>query len=300
MAGTPTRGVINNSYVSKRKPIAATAMMSHCVSVRPLPGALEASVEFIRVSVQTRAMFSNTSFLTRNKTFGLGRCSCHIRTGKRRLSVMFGLVLAVAQGLCAELDLDLPTNDGFIGFNAKERRFTAAVESSPLKKVMAKLGTATGWKVYIDPGAQRTVSAQFTNRTSGEALRMLLGGLNFALVPQEGGPSKLLVFQNSAKDATEFVEPTKAKAVSKDRIPNELVVSLSRNSKRDIESLARSLGAKIVGRNDKLRSYRLQFDSEDAANNARNQLASAPDVRVDDNYYLHTPDPGFQLAGGPT
>ncbi|HEY6227669.1 MAG TPA: S8 family serine peptidase [Verrucomicrobiae bacterium] len=217
----------------------------------------------------------------------------------RRLSVMFGLVLAVAQGLCAELDLDLPTNDGFIGFNAKERRFTAAVESSPLKKVMAKLGTATGWKVYIDPGAQRTVSAQFTNRTSGEALRMLLGGLNFALVPQEGGPSKLLVFQNSAKDATEFVEPTKAKAVSKDRIPNELVVSLSRNSKRDIESLARSLGAKIVGRNDKLRSYRLQFDSEDAANNARNQLASAPDVRVDDNYYVHTPDPGFQLAGGP-
>jgi hypothetical protein len=217
----------------------------------------------------------------------------------RRLAVMFGMLVAAAQALCASIDLDLTTSDGFLGFNAKDRKFTVAMEGVPLKKAMAKLGTATGWHVYIDPDAQRTVSTQFTNRNSGEALRMLLGGLNFALVPQESGPSKLLVFQNSARDATERVEPTKAKSEAKDRIKNEIVVSLARNSKRDIESLARQLGAKIVGRNDKLRSYRLQFDSEEAANDARNQLASAPDVRVDDNYYLHQPDPGFQLAGGP-
>jgi hypothetical protein len=217
----------------------------------------------------------------------------------RRLALMFGMLLAVAQAWCANIDLDLTASDGFLGFNAKDRKFTAAMDGVPLKKAMAKLGTATGWHVYIDPDARRTVSAQFTNRNSGEALRMLLGGLNFALVPQNDGPSKLLVFQNSARDATERVEPTKAKGETKDRIKNELLVSLARNSKRDIESLARQLGAKIVGRNDKLRSYRLQFDSEEAADNARNQLASAPDVRVDDNYYLRQPDPNFQLAGAP-
>ncbi|MGZ5546140.1 MAG: S8 family peptidase, partial [Limisphaerales bacterium] len=218
----------------------------------------------------------------------------------RRLLVFFGIAWAVAQFVCAAADLELPANDVFLGFNSKDRKFTAAIDSAPLKKVMAKIGAATGWKVYIDPAAQHTVSAQFTNRSSGDALRLLLGGLNFALVPQKNAPSKLLIFQNSARDATELVESPKEKKESKDLIKNELIVSLSRNSKRDIESLAKSLGAKIVERNDKLRSYRLQFDSEDSAENARNQLASAPDVRVDNNYYVHAPDDSpFQLANGP-
>jgi hypothetical protein len=214
---------------------------------------------------------------------------------------MFGMLLAVAQSFCADVDFELPSGGFFLGFNAKDRKFTAAIDSEPLKKVMAKLGAATGWKIFVDPAAKHTVSAQFSERGSGDALRLLLGGLNFALVPQDKGPAKLLVFQNSAKEATEFVEPTKEKGDrGKDWIKNEVIVSLSKNSKRDIDSLAKSLGAKVVGRNDKLRSYRLQFDSDDSAENARNQLASAADVRVDDNYYVHTPDdPGYQLASGP-
>jgi hypothetical protein len=220
----------------------------------------------------------------------------------RRFAVMFGLLLAAAQIFGATADIELPKDDIFLGFNSKERKFTAAIDSAPVKKVMSKLGAATGWKVFIDPAAQHTVSAQFTNRATGEALRKLLGSLNFALVPQKDGPSKLLVFQNRAGDATELVEPTKEKtARAKDLIKNELIVSLAKNSKRDIESLAKQLGAKVVGRNDKLRSYRLQFDSEEAAENARNQLASAPDVRVDDNYRVREPEnPGYQLADQPT
>jgi hypothetical protein len=212
---------------------------------------------------------------------------------------MIGLLLAMMRAFCADADFELTAKDGFLGFNTKDRKFTASIESAPLKTVMAKVGAATGWKVYVDPAAHRIVSAQFTNRASGDALRLLLGGLNFALVPQKDGPAKLLVFQDSAREATELVEPAKEKnGRAKDLIKNELIVSLSKNSKRDIESLAKLLGAKIVGRNDKLRSYRLQFDSEEAANNARNQLASAPDVRVDDNYNVHLPDnSGYQMAG---
>jgi thermitase len=217
----------------------------------------------------------------------------------RRIAVMFGLLLAAAHIFGAAAELELPKDDVFLGFNAKERKFTAAIDSAPLKKVMAKLGAATGWKVFVDPAAQYNVSAQFTNRATGDALRLLLGRLNFAVVPQKDGPSKLLVFQNSAREATEFVEPAKEKKQSKDLIKNELIVSLSKDSKRDIDALAKQLGAKVVGRNEKLRSYRLQFDSEEAAANARNQLASAPDVRVDDNYYVRPPgDPGFQMAQG--
>jgi hypothetical protein len=214
---------------------------------------------------------------------------------------MFGLLLATARAFCADADFDLASNDVFLGFNARDRKFTAAVDGVPVKKVMSRLGSATGWKVYIDPAAQHTVSAQFTNRSTGDALRLLLGGLNFAVIPQKEGASKLLVFQNSARDATELVEPTRAKDVhGKDWIKNEVIVSLARGSKRDIESLAKSLGAKILERNDKLRSYRLQFDSDEAAENARNQLASAPDVRVDDNYYVRPPDTsGYQMAGAP-
>lgn len=213
---------------------------------------------------------------------------------------MFGWLLAMAQAFCATVDLELPTSDGFLGFNAKERKFTADFDGAPLKKVTAKIASATGWKVYIDPAAHHEVSAQFTNRTSGEALRLLFGGLNFALVPQTNGVSKLLVFQNSARDATELVEPTKKAEHGKDWIPNELIVSLSKKSNRDIDALAKSLGAKVVERNDKLRSYRLQFDSADAADNARAELSSASDLRADDNYYLRAPDSsGFQAPTGP-
>ena len=95
----------------------------------------------------------------------------------RRLAVIFGMLLAVAQSFCADVDFELPSGGFFLGFNAKDRKFTAAIESEPLKKVMAKLGAATGWKIYVDPAAQHTVSAQFTERGSGDALRLLLGGI---------------------------------------------------------------------------------------------------------------------------
>ena len=94
----------------------------------------------------------------------------------RRFAVILSIAWAVAQFVCAGADLELPANDVFLGFNSKEREFTAAIESAPLKKVIAKFGAVTGWKVYLDPAAQHTVSAQFTNRPSGDALRLLHRG----------------------------------------------------------------------------------------------------------------------------
>jgi hypothetical protein len=55
MAGTPTSGVISNSYVSKRKPMEATVRMSHCVRENPFSGDFGGTLEFMRVNVNKPA-----------------------------------------------------------------------------------------------------------------------------------------------------------------------------------------------------------------------------------------------------
>jgi len=199
------------------------------------------------------------------------------------------------------IDLEIPGAEPFLKWDAKERRFSGAIDGAPVKKVAAKIGATTGWKVYLDPAADQHVSAQFTNRASGEALRLMLGGMNFAVVPQKEGPSKLFIFRNSMRDATEFVEPSQQAARGKDWIPNEVIVSLTKGSKTDIDALAKALGAKIVARDDKLKTYRLQFDSEADAEKARNQLATRSDARVDDNFHARPPENTgiYQASGSP-
>src|SRR5205823_2961183 len=72
------------------------------------------------------------------------------------------------------------------------------------------------------------------------------------------------------------------------RIANELVVTLKPGAK--IEEIARSLGAKVLGRIDGLNAYRLQFDDADAAEAARQRLATNPDVAsVDSNFAVERP-----------
>ncbi len=219
-------------------------------------------------------------------------------------AMMLGFLLAASPGaaLGVEVELAIPPTDGALRWDAAGRRLSVEVESWPLKKTLAKLGAATGWRVYFDPRADAAVSAQFTNRTAADGLRLLLGSLNFAIVPQKEGPAKLLVFRNSMAEATELVDPAaEALAQGKDWLRKELIISLGKNATRDIDGLARLLGAKVVGRNDKLRTYRLEFDSEEAAAAARTQLAGATDLRVDYNYALRPPEgSGFQPGGGPT
>ena len=47
-----------------------------------------------------------------------------------------------------------------------------------------------------------------------------------------------------------------------------------------IDDLARSLGAKVIGRIDSLNAYRLQFQDQAAADTAREQLAANRGCRV--------------------
>jgi hypothetical protein len=125
---------------------------------------------------------------------------------------------------------------------------------------------------------------------------MLLGDVNFALVPQTNSNPKLFVFRTSMKNATQFVRPAVAADVGKAKvIPNELIVRLKPGAK--IDEIAKLLGAKVIGRIDSLNAYRLQFEDAAATEAARTQLASNPDVTsVDSNLAIDRPaDP--RLAG---
>ncbi len=119
---------------------------------------------------------------------------------------------------------------------------------------------------------------------------MLLGDLNFALVPETNTAPKLFVFRTALKNATQLIRPVKPgeSGAGAKLIANELIVRLKPGAK--IDELARLLGAKVVGRIDGLNAYRLQFDDQAAADIAREQLATNPDVAsVDSNYSIDRP-----------
>src|SRR4051812_48342009 len=82
---------------------------------------------------------------------------------------------------------------------------SADIQSVRLVPVLERVARGTGWKVFLEPGVGRTVSAKFTSQPPGEALRLLLGDLNYALVPETNGPSKLFVFRTAQQNATQLI-----------------------------------------------------------------------------------------------
>ena len=161
---------------------------------------------------------------------------------------------------------------------------SADIKASNLLPLLERIAAATGWHILVEPEIDHRVSAKFENLPPGEALHLLLGDLNFALVPGTNGSSKLFVFRTAMKNATQLVRPKSAEADGKGKlIPNELIVRLKPGA--NIDALAKLLGAKVTGRIASLNAYRLQFADQAAADAARQQLAGNPDVTaVDSNY----------------
>jgi hypothetical protein len=162
----------------------------------------------------------------------------------------------------------------------------ADITSWDLVKTLEHISEATGWQIYFEPGAKRAVSTTFKDRTADRALDLLLGDLGRVLLPgTNGGPPRLRVFRTNEKDATRLVRrERKAKP-----IPDELIVTMKAG--KSIEDLAKKLGAKVIGKSSGLNSGRLKFESEDAANAARDALR--------DNEDVSSADPNFPITGTP-
>jgi len=164
-------------------------------------------------------------------------------------------------------------------------RVDADLRGMALWPLLEKIAVDAGWHIFVEPDTTHTTSAKFKDLPSGEALKRLLGDLNFALVPQTNALPQLYVFRTVIQNATQPVLIPKAVAR---HVDNELLVRLKPGT--DADALAKLVGAKITGRNDKLSLYRFLFTGADATDAALAQLKNNSDVlAVDYNYYFDPP-----------
>ncbi len=204
--------------------------------------------------------------------------------------------LALGASLLAGRPLELraapppsaPRSSGLV-WRSDRQHLTARIASQPLAAVLQDLAAVTGWQVLVEPRLDRRVTVQFEALAPAAALRQLLGDLNYALLPRTNSPARLFVFRESVSDATLLIEPDTAARRSDGRIPNELIVTLRPGSGADIDALARRLGGRVLGRLDELGAGRLAFDSDEAAEAARQFFEENPDVASAESNYSVAP-----------
>lgn len=201
------------------------------------------------------------------------------------------LVLAGSPLLAAQTNI--------LNWDASQNRVSADIHAMRLEAVLEQVADATGWRVFLEPDTERTVSTAFKDRQPDKALDLLLGDLNRVLLPGTNGISRLLVFKTHRNNATRQVKSARQIAREKSGIPipNEIVVKVKPGT--DIEALAKSLGAKVVGGIPELNIYRLRFEDAETADTARELLASNGDVLgVEHNYPVYRDVPSQTFAGG--
>jgi hypothetical protein len=197
--------------------------------------------------------------------------------------ILFCLLLAFSLNVAAA-----DTNS--LVWHTATDRVSADVHGEPLWPLLEDIAHQTGWHIFVEPDTERNASVKFKDLPSGDALKMLLGDLNFALVPQANAPLQLYVFRTTMQNATKPVSV--AKTIPR-RVANELLIRVKPGT--DIDALAKSLGAKITGRIDKLGLYRLQFDDATATDTALGQLKNNSDVADVDYDYIYDPPSAPQM-----
>ena len=75
---------------------------------------------------------------------------------------------------------------GTLNWETNRNRVSADIKAGKLLPLLEQIAAVTRWQVMVEPDTTHTVSAKFSNLPPGEALRLLLGDLNFALVPESG------------------------------------------------------------------------------------------------------------------
>jgi hypothetical protein len=178
-------------------------------------------------------------------------------------------------------------------WNKTTDRVDADIHGEPLWPLLEDIAHQTGWHILVEPGTARNASTKFEDLQPDDALRMLLGNLNFAFVPQTNGPDFLYVFTTSKENATQPVRLDRPVVKKQQHVANELIVKLKPGA--DIDALAKLLGAKITGRDDKLGIYRLEFPDAAATDAALAELQGNSEVAAVDYNYIFDPPPSPQV-----
>ncbi len=214
----------------------------------------------------------------------------------RLLAKLFLLILLLGglTGACA----GAATN--FLSWQTASNHVSADIRGEKLLPLLTDIAHQTGWHIFVEPDIDRKADAKFSNLPSGEALKKLLGDLNFAFVPQTNEADQLYVFATVMRAATKRVNvaTTNQTTTVAKHVPNELILKVKPGT--DIDALAKSLGAKVTGRDDKLGIYRLQFDDVAATDAALGKLKSNSDVAaVEYNQILDPPVSPQKIANAP-
>lgn len=200
-------------------------------------------------------------------------------------------------GLCLSGSDLFAASTNVLVWSKEKDRVTADVRDWDLLRLLSEVASQTGWHVFVEPDASFKASVKFKELPSGQALRALLGDLNYAFVPQTNATQQLYVFRTSLKNATQSVLAAGRKDAGKPkRVPNELIVRVKPGT--DVDQLARLFGAKITGRIPELNIYRFQFPDDESAAAAKKLLADSAGVDyVDYNYYFDAPQPTREYRG---
>ena len=138
-----------------------------------------------------------------------------------------------------------------IVWDAKTSSVSADVRGEQLWPLLTAIAHQTGWHIFLEPGLDRKADVKFAKLNSGEALKKLLGDLNFALVPKTNEADHLYVFATTMRAATRRVDAAVTNQPAMQRhVANQLMVKLKPGA--NVDALAKLVGAKVVGRNDKL------------------------------------------------
>ena len=188
-----------------------------------------------------------------------------------------------------------PKSTEFFSQSEKKKGcLNASIEGAPLKTVLRQLATVTGWKIFMEPGLTRTVSAKFKDLPSHESLPLLFGSLNYALVSDGTNGQRLLVFQKDQKDATEFIRPDLSQP-----IPNELIVVLKKGSKLTPQEIAQLIGGRVGAVSKDGKAIRFVFEDEEGVARAKEILAKLMESDVDslqNNYYMISPETAKEVV----
>lgn len=204
-----------------------------------------------------------------------------------RRGIDFGRAAALA---CLSFWAGTAASTGQLNWNPKTGKVDASLQGEPLSKVLSDIGALAEWEVLVEPGLQATVSTRFEGLPAHQALRRILGNLNFAVLPGKNGRKKLYIYRNSIRAATKQLKPKAGNQPSQSRrIENEIIAALNADSPEDMETLAKRLNAEVIGKIDGLNAYRLRFQNKDEAEQARRKLGSLDSLQISDNYEMDIP-----------
>jgi hypothetical protein len=205
-------------------------------------------------------------------------------------------LLIFAWILCLGLTARAANTNTLVWSTANDR-VSADIHEEALWPLLKDIAHQTGWHIFVEPGSDRLTDVKFRNLPTGDALKKLLGDLNFALVPETNGPDLLYVFTTTMQAATRAVAVAAAKK-KLGHVPNQLVVKLKPGA--DIDAIAKKLGAKVIKRDDKNHLYLLEFPDAATTDAALAELQGDSDVEsVGYNTIFDPPGTPMAIANAP-